>query len=190
MTEIGFIAENIGYCGGFPIVRRISVGNCTVLACFGVSVHSRLEYLPVPKDITNVLGADARGAEGEYFPNDGRGFGINDQMVPLQGILQIAVWDLGADTLATFGFSLYYGSYLLTGVTCVPLVEKVLKRRKLVAIAIERIEIVIDGNITNSKPWECDFCVMSDLNIVSSKTGEVFGNQRTDSPFSIIVIIS
>ena len=84
MTEIGFIAENIGYCGGFPTVRCISVGNRTVPSCFGVSVHGRLEYLPVPKDITNVLGADARDAEGEYFFYDGRGFGIDDQMVLLQ----------------------------------------------------------------------------------------------------------
>ena len=64
MTEIGFVAENIGYCGGFPIVRCIGVDNRTVLACFGVSVNGRLEYLPIAKDITNVLGAYARGAEG------------------------------------------------------------------------------------------------------------------------------
>ena len=56
-------------------------------------------------------------AQREYFSNDGRGFVINDHMVLLQGILHIVVWNLGADTLATFDFSLYYGSYLLTGVT-------------------------------------------------------------------------
>ena len=104
-------------------------------------------------------------------------------MVLLQGILHIAVWDLGADTLATFSFRLDHGSYLLAGVTCVPLVKKVLKRRKLVALGIERIVIIVDGNIANSKPWECDLRVMSDLNIVSAETGEVFGNQRTDLSF-------
>ena len=97
-------------------------------------------------------------------------------MVLLQGILHIAVWDLGADTLATFGFSLDNGSYLLTGVTCIPLVKKVLKRCKLVALGIKGILIIVVGNITNSKPWERDLRVMSDLNIVSAETGEVFGN--------------
>lgn len=63
--------------------------------------------------------------------------------------------------LATFGFSLDYGSYLLAGVTCVPLVKKVLKRRKLVTLCVERIVIIVDGNITNSKPWECDLRVLS-----------------------------
>jgi len=176
VTEVGLVAEDLGYGRRLPIIRGICIGDSTVFTGFGMAVHGGLEYLPIPKDIANVFGADARGAEGEYFSNDGRGFGIDDQMILPLGILHISVRDLGADTLATFGFGFDYGTYLLTGVTCVPLVKKVLKRRKLVALCVERIEVLIDGNIPNSKAWEYQLRILTDLNIVSAETGEIFGN--------------
>ena len=56
--------------------------------------------------------------------------------------------------------------------------EKVLKRCKLVALIVERIEIVIDGDIPNLPAWEQHFGVLTDLDIVSTETGQVLGDQR------------
>ena len=83
VTEIGLIAEDIGYGRGFPIIRRIGIGDRAVFACFGMAIHGWLEYLLIPKNITDILRADARGAEGEYLFYNGCSFGIDDQVVLL-----------------------------------------------------------------------------------------------------------
>ena len=87
------------------------------------------------------------------------------------GILSISVWRYRAHTLATFGFSLDHGTYLLTGISCVPLVKKVLKRCKLIALAVKRIIIIVDGDIPNIPAWKEHLGVLANLDIVSAETG-------------------
>ena len=51
-------------------------------------------------------------------------------------ILSVSIWRYRAHTLATFGFRLDHGSYLLDGILCVPLIEKVHKRCKLISLVV------------------------------------------------------
>ena len=137
-----------------PTVYIFRIGGSSILAAGLVSVCRGLEYLLFTKHIGNNLWSFSFSAEGEYQSDDRSCILVHEQMAFYVGILSISVWRYRAHTLATLGFSLDHGSYLLAGIPCVPLIEKVLKRCKLIALVVERIIIIVDGDIPNLPSWE------------------------------------
>ena len=85
------------------------------------------------------------------------------------GILLVAIRDLCADTLTAFCFGFHNGTDLLARIPCEPFVEEILERRELVAFALKRIIIVVDGDIPHVPSREQHLGIVTDFDIVSAK---------------------
>ena len=94
------------------------------------------------------------------------------------GITLVAVRHNRSDSLSSLRFRFHNGSDLLARISCVPLVEQILERCKLVAFRVERVEVVVDSDIANIKAWEYQLGILTDLYIVSAESGEVFCDER------------
>lgn len=66
-------------------------------------------------------------------------------------------------------FSLYHRTFSLT----VPLVHDVQERREVIVLWGSTVHIVVDGYEPNTLLREKDFCVVANLQVVSTKTTEI-----------------
>ena len=98
--------------------------------------------------------------------------------VQLSAVFRRAFLIYKADKLTGLGTCVVGDSDLLARISCVSFVEQILERSKLISFRVERVEVVVDGDIANTEAWEYQLGVLTDLDIVSAESREVFRNER------------
>ena len=64
-------------------------------------------------------------------------------------------------------------AYFVAGVLGIPLVHDVQERREVIVLRGSTVHIVVDGYEPNALFREKDFCVVANLQVISSKTTEI-----------------
>lgn len=107
-------------------------------------------------------------------------------------IFHISVGSHSRKTVTTLSFHLHNGTYFLGTILCIPLVDDILERSKIV-IPIITVNGIVDSNKANIIIGKIHFRIKSCLQILSAETGEVFHDNsayfsvlhRFDKPFEI-----
>ena len=97
-------------------------------------------------------------------------------------IFHISIRRIGGQWLAGFAFALEYLAYLVAGILCVPLVKPILHRYK-VADSVFGVDIVHYGYVADTHSVKFFFQQGTDYQSVTSETGMVFDDQRSDFTF-------
>ena len=114
--------------------------------------------------------------------NDSCGVRINDRSTHFIIALNITVWAIGSHHLACLCISGDDSSDLLGSVGGVPFVEHITDRHHIhiCTVRIERINAVIQCDETDIIHRKNIVRVLTDLNVVSAETGEVFADDKVD----------
>ena len=84
-----------------------------------------------------------------------------------------------AQSFAGRSFCPNHSTNFLTGITSIPLIEQIPKRREII-IALFTVNIVIDCNKVYVLFWEHHFSIHTNLQIVTSETGHILYNHHVD----------
>ena len=104
---------------------------------------------------------------------------VRNQMMPVLRISCIAVSRKRTGILSLQSFYPECGPYLPAAVLCIPLVDNVLERCKLI-VALIRIHAVIDRDEPDLVFRKDNFCVIACLQVISAQTGKIFDNHSAN----------
>ena len=145
----------------------------------GVGVHGGRQDLLFLENAGNLAGATAAGAHGKDPADDGCRLLIHYQLLRVRG-LSVAVRRSGPQPFAPFRFGLQHRTDLPAGVPNKPLVEQILERHKVVALAAVGIHIVIDGDVADAEHGESFLDVEPRVELISTEAAEIFGHNDPD----------
>lgn len=143
-------------------------------------VRGRRQYLLPLQLACDLIRAFPCETQGEDFP-DNLGCGLIDQ--PLFLILRvtdIAEGDIEIGTEPVGRFHRPHGPHLLAGLRCIPFIENVVEGHHLRAGPGQRVHVFLDGDELYAQRGIDHLKIIADLQIVSSKSGEVFHDDRRD----------
>ena len=106
-----------------------------------------------------------------------------NQLCLVIGIFHISVGSYSRKTVTTLSFHFHNGTYFLGTILCIPFIDDILERSKIV-IPIITVNGIIDSNKANIIVGKKHFRIKACLQILSAETGEVFHDNSTD--FSVL----
>ena len=113
--------------------------------------------------------------------HNGCRFGVNQPGLRILLVLDVAVRNIGGQRYATFTLCFLHSTDFATGIFGEIFIEPVFDtcHVALGAVHVDGIVVVIDGDISNTALRECDVDIQSGQCRVSSKSRQVFGDDRT-----------
>jgi len=96
-----------------------------------------------------------------------------NQLCLVIGIFHISVGSYSRKTVTTLSFHFHNGTYFLGTILCIPFIDDILERSKIV-ISIITVNGIIDSNKANIVIRKKHFRIKACLQILSAETGEVF----------------
>ncbi len=176
MPQILRLFQNIRNTALVPVAGVFGVV-AVLSACPLESQSAGGRDFPLPQDAGDPPRAVALRAQLENHPHHRGCLLIFDQISTLG--LEVAVGDLGGQPLAGHALIAEYGPYLLRGVLCIPLVDDISERGKIVHLVVA-VHAVVDGDKADVHLREPDFRVQPHLQIVPAKPGHIFYDHGAD----------
>ena len=180
MPQIVYALQNAGNRFICPFVRvccRLVAGRQTFRMAIGGWVQDLLLFEP----FSNLRGAFAGRAQGEYLLYDGCGFFIDDPFLFVLRAFHIPIGRNGRQMLAGLAFALPCSANLFGGIAGIHFVEHIADRGKLTFAACA-VHAVIDGNEMNAKLRENNIGIHSHLEIIAPEAAHVLYNDTLDPP--------
>ncbi len=88
----------------------------------------------------------------------------------------VAIGRSGPQPFAPFRFGLQNRTDLPAGVSNKPLVEQILERHEVVALAAVSVHIVIDGDVADAEHGEAFLNVQASVKLISAEAAEILGH--------------
>ena len=114
----------------------------------------------------------------DFFHNPA-GFRVDFQLVFHFGTFAVANGGISGGMFSVFILCPHCGPYLLTGVFCVPFIEKV-QNRNNITYPVFRVYRFCCGNIPCSPLCKVIFQILTNTNIVTAQAGNVFCDNTID----------
>ena len=118
-------------------------------------------------------GAVALTNQTEDFSDNLCGWLVHDEGLLIVRLSLVAIRDRAAASHSVFHSGLEDCLDFVAGVLGVPLVHDVQERREVIVLWGSTVHIVVDGYEPNTLLREKDFCVVANLQVVSTKTTEI-----------------
>ena len=111
--------------------------------------------------------------------HNGSGFLVYEQLLGLQ-VFDISIGSARPKPLAALRFGFLNCADFPAGVPNKPLVEQILERHEIVALAAVGIHIVIDGDVADAEHGESFLDVEPRVELISTEATEIFGHNDPD----------
>ena len=146
---------------------------------FLVGVIAGTKHLFFGQDRRNPAGAIARGTQDKDPFDNSSGFLVYDQLLGLQ-VFDISIGSARPKPLAALRFGFLNCTDFPAGVSNKPLVEQILERHEVVALAAVGVHIVIDGDVADAEHGEAFLDVQASVKLISAEATEILGHNDPD----------
>ena len=170
---------------GRPKGLRIGLEGGGILHAQGSLIFHGREYAELIELIRYVLRTDALQLPREDVPHEVGGVFVHDELVLVLWVLLVAIDGKGAEILAALALYFKLRAYLDRNIPAVSFVYEVFERNDEVVggfLVSETVVVVVDRDKADAKEREYLFDILSGVEIVSPKTGEVFYNNTVGAP--------
>ena len=150
IAQIDLVLQHIRHSIPRPVIWALCIQPHVRCAILGVGVHGGRQDLLFLENAGNLAGATAAGAHGKDPADNSCRLIIHDQFFRAW-VLSVAVRCSGPQPFAPFRFGLQHRTDLPAGVPNKPLVEQILERHEVVALAAVGVHIVIDGDVADAE---------------------------------------
>ena len=178
MPKVRFIFQDVYDSSRYPCVRigdLIAADDHTVLA---VVECRRCRHFLCFQPLGDLSRAVTFHAEAEDILGDGCGFFIRDNVqLGICRVFLIAEGWTGRDSGSGFRFQPDHAPAFLAAVLGIELVHDISERGEVVCRLIQTVHAVVDGNEPHTAAGEHQFRVLSDLKVLSAKSGHILDDQ-------------
>ena len=172
MTEVFLPVEDIADGGGILAVRGCNFLVVAVLRLIHGSVGRRYQHLFLGQNLCNACCGNALTYQPEDFSDNLCGWLVHDEGLLIVRLPLVTIRDRAAASYSVFHSGLEDCLDFVAGVLGIPLVHDVQERREVIVLRGSTVHIVVDGYEPNALFREKDFCVVANLQVISSKTTE------------------
>ena len=177
ITEVSLILKNVGDRSTAPTVRTLHVHSRLSFPILSIIVMGGSQYLLTFQNARDLIRAFATGAQFKDVLHDGSGFFIGNDFLTVCGTLLVAIRRFAAVAFTTLGLHPFDSTNLFTGVFGVEFVCPVADGIEIGAARHQRIHRIVDCNEADALLREVDLRVVTNLQIFTTKSAEVFDDQ-------------
>ena len=182
MTEIFLPIKDVANGGCTPSAGVCHILVPTILRLIQGCISGGNQHFVCCQHFRNGGGAVALTNQTEDFPDNLCGWLVHDEGLLIVRLPLVAIRDRAAASHSVFHPGLEDCFDFVAGVLGVPLVHDIQERREVIVLRGSTVHIVVDGYEPNALFREKDFCVVANLQIVSTKTTEILYHKGLHSP--------
>lgn len=143
-----------------------SIGVIKIFSCNG----GRLRYLLGTKGSGNSVYAVSVKVKLINPANNGSASFINDKVIFVLRIFDISVRSFVPDVLALTLTGIECGLYLFGDVLRIHIIKQISERCNVKGRSVESINVIIEGDVSNTVFWKIHFHIEVALKVISSKS--------------------
>ena len=178
IAAVFLFTEDVSNCGRPPVVRY--GGWLAAIPADIAPMLRRRRHFGSFQSFGDLRGTEAVHAPSKDLAHSLGCFLIHDPAVFVFRVFHVAVWRVSIEVFPCFPFGLHHSADFLACIFCIPLVDDVPKRGKLV-VALLTVHSIVDSNKVNIVLREHDLSIHSHLQDVTAQTGHILENDPLDN---------
>ena len=181
MTEIFLPVKDIANCGCVPSVGVCHTFVSAILRIVQGGIRCRYQHLLRCQNVRNGCGTVALASQTKDFPDNLCGWLVHDKGLLIVRLPLVAIRNRAAAPHSVFHSGFEYRLDFVARVLGIPLVHDIQKRSEVIVLRSGTVHIVVNGYEANALFRKENFCVIADLQIITTKAAEILYHKGFNS---------